>query len=397
MSNPKSKLFKTLMTAPLAATLILGATGCSTTPPTVNNDIKMPDDVKANIENTLSTTLGLATSEKFMQSVVEFSMDGGDFAGFENEKEILDGLVAEDASLEGVKENAKKSVEEADDAKLELLAKTAPLVLLSYSYALEDPKTVVEIDATAFEEKDGAWVQKKDGAIGFKDSNDRYVAFTLVADNLSFTSDGKQLSLSSLSESLEEAEKAETTTFADTRRASMVAGEWLEKQGPGTPTDLDLREKQDEIFKAFDPEGDTQLVIEGNLSEGFIITGKSPETGEEVVYDYATGLLNSSFSEDEENPAATDGLQLFDEYLTAYYSSVEDDEQYDTLDQLVVTVNSNDKLKEAKWSISELDGKQYPVVSFNGKEYKFYNVTTEAAPEGEAPAETAPEEAAPVG
>lgn len=384
MSSQKNKVLRAFFTAPIALTLILGASGCTTNTTADHDDEPaVSDKVQQNMESTVSTMVGLSNKEKFVDAVYQFGSDGTKVSGFDEDMDALDDLVANDESMDYVKKSAKDAMVGEDlkltDENLEILSKSSPLIVLASSYDLESEKTPVEIDPTGFKQTDGGWVQTKDGAIAFKDEHSRYSAFTLTTDGFSFNEDGTKFTLASISKSLKEAEKENTETRQDVNKAIDHLYDWYSK-AEDKNSNLDMKKNQDKVLKGFKPKGDTTISLEGNVSEGFVLVAKSKKTGEEITYDSISGEMSSNKDEDSANeePAQTDALALFDEYLTTYYDSVKEDEEYDSLEDIVKKINKNDTMKKAKWTVEEKDGLKYPVAKMEGKEYGFVTPTEDS-------------------
>lgn len=376
MSTFKSRLMKTMLTAPLAFGL-LASSGCAADIREASSSTPMPNEVKENIANTMSTFTGMSDDQEFMNAVFQFSMSGGDLEGFEEKIGDLDELVADGSGVDNVKETAQEALlgqneEEMADEDLEFLAKSSPLLMFASSYSFEGIKVPIVIDPSGFEERDGVWYAVKNGAIGFQDDQNRYVAFTTAQDNFSFSSDGKKLTLDGLSDSLDKVEEMNTDAMMDTQEATQMVDSWVTENFDTLAEDTDFATLQDKMLEGFSPKGDTEITVTGDMQAGYVVVGKSVSTGEEVVYDVTVGEFQSNKAEDEPEPKRTDGAKLFDEYMMAYYESGETGSV--TLDALVDTVSNNDENTDAKWQVSELDGERFPLVKFNGVEYRFFNV-----------------------
>lgn len=390
MSSTKARLMKTIFTAPLALGLVLGTASCTTSTTEPESTSNMPQDVKANIENSMSSMIGLyGQNEDFLEAIFTLGSTGGELKGFDEEMKLLDGFIANDKALEEVKKSAQESFAEdkntkIDDKTLVSISKATPLMLMAYSYNFDSPKVAVEIDPSGFENKDGIWVQSKEGAVSFKDEGGKYLAFTSTDDYLSFTQDGKQFTLAALSDSLEKAEKSNTDVMKTVGDAAEKSMTWFgaNLKSLNEEEQKDFSKVQTKVLKDFKPTGDTTLEMKGNATDGFTIVGKSSKTGEVVTYSTESGQLTSSLDEAEPTLAKTTGRELFDEYVDTYYTSAEQDEEYDTLEQVIESVNKNETLKDAKWSLSEIDGQKIPVASYAGKEYKFQDVTKAGEQDG---------------
>lgn len=374
-----SNFWKKMWLAPLVGTLALGASGCSSTTEEANT---IPVEVKSNIETTMSAVLGITGDEEFMESVSNLSL--GETSSLAKHKDQVDsmlGLVADDSVTKEFNNEVSENLKSEDKEFVSIMSKATPFMSTFYTYNMgENEKVVVEVDDSGFTQNaNGSWIPSKNGAIAFKDGENRYLAFAGTQDNLSFSSDGNKITLDSLLEQYKELEKEQTPARMSLGNMLDHLSEWTsENSDVDGMADAELSDKKNDIFSKSDIPDNATFDLKGTMNAGFTLTLTDEKTNETLTYYSLTGETSSSLDapKKEENPEGTEAFNLYSEYLEEFHNSAEQNEEYASLDQMPELLKNNDTNQDFSWSILGDEGNKTIVAKRFGKEYKFTDITS---------------------
>lgn len=369
----KNGFARLIFTAPLAVALVFSVSACTpaqteSSSNSTEQTVTVPADVQKNMEETMGKFITLANDQGFVAAIYGIPDDKSEVS--KKQKKNLDALksiVSEDESFKTLVADTKTTMK-VDDDVANLMSITTPLMLVSTSYDVSG-STKSTIDPSAFEKKDGAWIPTKDGGIGFQNREGVYQGFLAASDHLSFTDDGKKISFASIAKAIKDGKKERSSAYQNTMNAVEVAVNWINENEPKIGTDM--RSKKDIMLANVDATGDTTFEVSGSYPD-FFITGTDSKTGEIVKYNGTDQYFDSNKDEEDGAPEKTPAFSLFEEYMTAYYMS--EDSSKETLDSVVKTLNSNDKLVNAKWEIQNAGKRKIVDVQYEGKDYSFYDV-----------------------
>ncbi len=376
-----SKYNKILSVTTLAM-LSIGLAGCSV-------DAKKSDDTWVNANNTIATVTDLSHDTKFMQALQTFGNDGIIPSGYDKQFDKISELVAEDAELEKTKTYAKEMFvgqeTQPSDKALTLLSKASSVMTLAGTYSLSVGDMGIQVDSSAFENKDGIWVQTKDGGLQIVDPDKRVFDFSLVEDNVAFSNDGTKLSSKAFNDVMEKNKSKSTKLQEDIFNVADAAYTLVASGEEGVIDDMTKHEK--EIVESIKDllVTDGTYTIKGNSDKGFVVEGKSKESGETASYDVVTGAMKSNLEGKGYDPAV-DGVsektlakQLFDEYSDTLLSTYsEKDDSFSSVNNILEDLNTNDTLKDAKWTST--DNPSAAVAEQSGVKYVFGDLTEETEP-----------------
>lgn len=357
----------------------LGLAGCST-------DAKQSDDPWVNANKTIAVVSELSQDEKFMDALQTFGNDGVIPAGFDEQFDKVSEIVAEDAELERTKVYAKEMFADSEakpsEKAITLLSKVSSVMTLGGTYSLSVRDMSIQLDPTAFEEKDGVLVQTKDGGLQIVDPDKRIFDFSLVEDNIAFSGDGTKLSLKAFNDVMEKNKDSSTPLQEDIFNVADAAYSLIASGEEGDIKDMTKHEEKivDSIKDLLITDG--TFTIKGNSGEGFTVEGKSKESGETASYDIVSGTMKSNLEGkgfDPETQSKTEGTlakNLFDEYSNSLLSTYNDkDGSFSKIPDIIEDLNTNDDLKEAKWSATEKPSSA--IADIGGVKYTFGDLTEE--------------------
>lgn len=360
MSLPRG----TKIVAPLSvAALVLTLTGCVND---VRNPNEMSEAVQTNIKETMKELSTLVSDEEFMgQIFIAGTGQNMDFKGSEDKLDKVDELVADDEHLNVMKEHAQNTlgtINDLNDEQAKDLANTAPLALFGYTFG--QPNTTaaeIVLDPSGFENRDGAWVLTKHGALALKDDLGRYTSLLALENRIAFTEDGSAMTLKSLRESTER-EKSEL--YGEVYKASETAWAWL---GENEAEDFgkSVNENKGEILEGMDLREGTTIEFGVSEDNGFTVTGTNGE--ESIVYSSDNGLIRTKAETEAESTIAK---QLFDEFNESYMEVMWQAGGPD-VSEVADSLHDNGIVDEAQWSVKQADGEDYPVATINGEEFAF--------------------------